>query len=57
MKLCYVILVILLSVTSGLAAQATPPNVVFLMTDDQRWDTLGCYGRTDVRTPNKIATH
>ncbi|EMI18768.1 mucin-desulfating sulfatase (N-acetylglucosamine-6-sulfatase) [Rhodopirellula maiorica SM1] len=28
------------------------PNIVFLMTDDQRWDTLGCYGRTDVVTPN-----
>jgi len=28
------------------------PNIVFLMTDDQRWDTLGCYGRTDVITPN-----
>ncbi|WP_244648074.1 MULTISPECIES: sulfatase-like hydrolase/transferase [unclassified Lentimonas] len=28
------------------------PNIVFLLTDDQRWDTLGCYGRTDVRTPN-----
>ena len=28
------------------------PNIVFLMTDDQRWDTLGCYGRTDVITPH-----
>lgn len=28
------------------------PNIVFLMTDDQRWDTLGCYGREDVLTPN-----
>ncbi|MGJ8654344.1 MAG: sulfatase family protein [Opitutaceae bacterium] len=28
------------------------PNIVFLLTDDQRWDTLGCYGRTDVITPN-----
>lgn len=28
------------------------PNIVFLMTDDQRWDTLGCYGRTDVMTPH-----
>ncbi|CAA6677797.1 MULTISPECIES: sulfatase-like hydrolase/transferase [unclassified Lentimonas] len=28
------------------------PNLVFLMMDDQRWDTLGCYGRTDVLTPN-----
>jgi len=35
------------------------PNIVFLMTDDQRWDTLGCYGRTDVITPNidKLAAH
>ena len=28
------------------------PNIVFLMTDDQRWDMFGCYGRTDVETPN-----
>ena len=28
------------------------PNIVFLLTDDQRWDTLGCYGRTDVVTPH-----
>ena len=34
------------------AAVANGPNIVFLMTDDQRWDTLGCYGRTDVITPN-----
>ena len=27
------------------------PNIVFLMTDDQRWDTLGCYGRPDFLTP------
>ena len=28
------------------------PNIVFLMTDDQRWDNVGCYGRTDVMTPH-----
>jgi arylsulfatase A-like enzyme len=28
------------------------PNIVFVMTDDQRWDMLGCYGRTDVITPH-----
>ena len=33
-------------------ADKSHPNIVFLMTDDQRWDTLGCYGRTDVITPN-----
>lgn len=46
-------------------AHATPddtpdsrPNIVFLMTDDQRWDTLGCYGRDDVITPyiDKLAS-
>ena len=33
-------------------AEETPPNIVFLMTDDQRWDMLGTYGRGDVVTPN-----
>ena len=37
---------------SAAKADKSKPNIVFLMTDDQRWDTLGCYGRTDVLTPN-----
>jgi arylsulfatase A-like enzyme len=28
------------------------PNVVYIMTDQQRYDTLSCVGRTDCRTPN-----
>lgn len=28
------------------------PNILFLCTDQQRWDTLGCYGNTHIRTPN-----
>ncbi len=28
------------------------PNIVFLMSDQQRWDTLGCYGNTFVETPH-----
>jgi arylsulfatase A-like enzyme len=28
------------------------PNVVFFFTDDQAYDTLGCYGNPDVKTPN-----
>ncbi len=28
------------------------PNIVFLMTDDQRWDNFGCYGRPEFRTEN-----
>ncbi len=29
-----------------------PPNLVFLLTDDQRWDTLGCMGNRIIQTPN-----
>ena len=28
------------------------PNIIFLMTDDQRWDNMGCYGRSEFYTPN-----
>jgi arylsulfatase A-like enzyme len=33
-------------------------NIVLIMTDQQRWDTLGCYGAPICRTPNidKLAT-
>jgi arylsulfatase A-like enzyme len=30
----------------------TKPNVVFLFSDQQRWDTLGCYGQPMNTTPN-----
>ena len=26
------------------------PNIIFLMTDDQRWDNLGCYGKPEFQT-------
>ncbi|MBN2029141.1 sulfatase [bacterium] len=34
--------------------QETPeqPNIIFLLTDDQRWDTMGCMGNPIVQTPN-----
>lgn len=28
------------------------PNILFLLTDDQRWDTLSCAGNPVIRTPN-----
>ena len=31
---------------------ATRPNVIFIMTDQQRADSLGCYGNGLVKTPN-----
>lgn len=33
-------------------AQPDRPNLVFLMTDDQSADSMGCYGNKDVKTPN-----
>ena len=40
----------LLVLTPVLAADR--PNIIFLLTDDQRWDTLGCYGNRIIKTPN-----
>ncbi len=31
---------------------ARPPNIVFLMTDNHRWDLLGCEGNEIIQTPN-----
>lgn len=37
--------------TVKIAAQKQP-NIIFLMTDDQRWDNMGCYGKPEFNTPN-----
>lgn len=28
------------------------PNIIFLLTDDQRWDAMGCMGNPYIRTPH-----
>jgi len=38
--------------TGGLAAESQRPNVVFILTDDQRWDQLSCEGHPFLETPN-----
>ncbi|MBU6175240.1 MAG: sulfatase-like hydrolase/transferase, partial [Planctomycetes bacterium] len=37
--------------TSGFSNQR-PPNVLFILTDDQRWDALGLAGNKHLKTPN-----
>lgn len=34
------------------AASAKPPNILFILTDDQRWNALGCAGNPIIKTPN-----
>lgn len=36
----------------GKGEEMTKPNVLLIMTDQQRWDTLGCYGNDVIETPN-----
>lgn len=36
----------------ALAAAESRPNVVFILTDDQRWDQLGCAGHPYLETPH-----
>ncbi len=40
--------VLLLSVSG---CKSEPPNIIFLLTDDQRWDAMGCMGNPDIQTP------
>jgi arylsulfatase A-like enzyme len=38
--------------SSARAAPGSRPNLIFILTDDQRWDSLGLTGNPVVKTPN-----
>jgi arylsulfatase A-like enzyme len=38
--------------TNGTSRFQERPNIIFLMSDDQRWDTMGCMGNEVIKTPN-----
>ena len=52
-----VLLAAILTSTAAAHAQPARPNVLFILTDDQRFDALGCAGHPLLKTPNidKIA--
>jgi arylsulfatase A-like enzyme len=56
MKLSFAIAALLISAVGAHAAQEAPaetkPNIIFILVDDQRNDTLGCAGHPVIKTPN-----
>lgn len=44
-----------LLLSASCSRETEPPNIIFLLTDDQRWDTLGAMGNSIIHTPNMDA--
>jgi arylsulfatase A-like enzyme len=38
--------------SSSVSGKAATPNIIFLLTDDHRWDALGAMGNKIIQTPN-----
>lgn len=52
-RLCVVFTIFsILWTVSAARADDRPPNIVLVLTDDQRFDTLGCMGNAIIRTPH-----
>lgn len=52
MSINFRFLVILFMLLFCLMAKAEQPNFIFIMTDDQGYGDLGCYGHPSIKTPN-----
>ncbi len=52
MRALYFIVVWTISFSLTSFAGDRPPNILLILTDDQGWPTLGCYGSIQVPTPN-----
>jgi len=56
LRLCFLLLIVVLVPPKALqCAEATPvskrPSILFIFTDDQRWDTVAALGNPEIRTP------
>jgi arylsulfatase A-like enzyme len=52
MRSSFLAAAVLLSCSAITLAAERPPNILFILTDDQRFDTLGCMGNDVIRTPH-----
>jgi N-acetylglucosamine-6-sulfatase len=52
MRCLLLLLLPALTVIPASAAEPPRPNIVFILTDDQRWDCLGVAGHPHLKTPN-----
>ena len=46
-----VVTVMFASAPAGLAAETNRPNLIFFLSDDHRWDRMGCAGHPFLKTP------
>jgi arylsulfatase A-like enzyme len=46
------ICILVLPATSSIAKPSQRPNILFILSDDQRWDTIHALGNDEIRTPN-----
>ncbi|MDQ7949027.1 MAG: sulfatase [Pedobacter sp.] len=52
MKFCYIFLLSLWASSSFGQSNTSKPNIIFVLTDDHRWDALGVAGNKIIQTPN-----
>jgi len=52
MKTTHIVTVCFALVFASVLTAAARPNVVFILTDDQRWDAMSCAGNPHLETPN-----
>ena len=45
-------LLVWMAAAATTAQGQSPPNILFILTDDHRWDAMSCYGNPVLRTPS-----
>jgi|tagenome__1003787_1003787.scaffolds.fasta_scaffold20963974_2 arylsulfatase A-like enzyme len=47
-----ILLLVIVSLTRSAPAAVQAPNILFILSDDQRWDTIHALGNEEIETPN-----